>query len=965
MIIPPIFDQPGAGFVLLPAGVKFPPHIPPEGWQKPENAHSFLHAEEHAAKGGNVGALAGIGPYIGLDLDEPQAFEGLTLPVTTTWETRPGRLGMRFICHDCTPRVLADYGKPANHAQFKLYDGRRTVNGKYPAIGEIKLQRTYQVIPPSWKEVDGQKVYYKMVSEIPLAEISLEQLIWELVKMGIVLSEKPATGTVFPEKSKNKLEANVQKLDTIKKDAANKQKDNKAKAKQFFQQALQRAEVGNRNDVGFDLVCQLRDLGLNEAEASEYMRLYACAVPEGGDPPYTEKAAFDSLEQAYSRTPRDPPKSEERRAEEAKGPNVIDALKALMDNETKIPKKHTWKWRVYKTRAKKAIDTGFLSYKQEEEAHKVLDAFKDLLADLGIDYEGLYPIARAPKPKKEEFPEEIKAEALEVLSHGNPMQYIADSCGRIVLGAENAFKKITCCISAQNVNQTAGMHPKLSGDSSGGKTITIYAFAHHLPWEMVIKGSMSSKAGFYHDDGNRVLRVLDDYAAGNEDLDTVIKQTSSEFHEPYAHRTVVNHEAATLKIGKEQTWAITSVDSSQDIQVLNRQMPINVDDSVELTKLVNNKTVERYSKGEVQLPTDKTVLVSRAIFQMLRDEGYINVKIPFGDMIEWLDTSNRRNPSMFLDLLVSITAMNRYQREQDKEGYYLAAEEDFKTAKALFTDKDAEELVKRLTTRERDVINLLIKTSDGLTRDEIASKLSVAPDRISQIINGQKGYGGLKQKVQIAETKISLMTRIDEDLKRTVHKTVYSLKDYDHFTGFDAVVRLKTASDEPPKQAKHELSIELSKQTAKHNDDLSKISKEEKEKDREEIDTKYSANATKFDSLTKNPNHTNLLSSMAADNESQCLGDAKPYLACLADPLDNGSDAKPCLVQGGGAKHTKSDHAEPVKLRFLKDYRTNIPKPDEPSKYIDKLYLAGEVADIPAWKAKQWIEKGIAVGVEA
>jgi hypothetical protein len=48
--------------------------------------------------------------------------------------------------------------------------------------------------------------------------------------------------------------------------------------------------------------------------------------------------------------------------------------------------------------------------------------------------------------------------------------------------------------------------------------------------------------------------------------------------------------------------------------------------------------------------------------QILRDEGYIDVRIPFEDRIEWLDTSNRRNPSIFMDLVIAHTAMNRYQR---------------------------------------------------------------------------------------------------------------------------------------------------------------------------------------------------------------------------------------------------------------------------------------------------------------
>lgn len=577
----------------------------------------------------------------------------------------------------------------------------------------------------------------------------------------------------------------------------------------------------------------------------------------------------------------------------ADGPTVLDAFALILQHEAEAledSKFDKWEWRLQKRRIERTLKSGFLTIKGEEKAHKFLGKYKIFLKKFNMDYENLYPIPRKEKSKKEEFDWRVKAKAWKVLRRGDPLQYIADGCGRVVLGAETAFKKLTCCISAQNVNQTAGMHPKFSGESSGGKTITVYCFAHHMPVEMVIKGSMSSKAGFYHNDGDRVLRILDDYQAGNEDLDTVIKQTSSEFHEPYIHRTVANHQAVKLKIGREQTWAITSVDSSQDIQVLNRQLPINVDDSTELTKRVNNKTVERYAKGEVQQPIDKSVLVSRAIFQILRDEGYINVRIPFGDRIEWLDTSNRRNPSIFLDLMISITAMNRYQREQDKEGYYLATEEDFKTAKALFTDKDAEELVKRLTARERDIIELLIRQSGGLTRDEIAAELKIAPDRVSQIIGGQRNSGGLRQKVQLAETKESISTRTGnketDDTRKTTFKTVYSLKDYNRFTGFDAVVRLKPVSSNPPMCAMYELCKVLCIQNDMCKPELCKICI--REIDRVDRDREGSRNIAEH-FYHEIQEKAKLHSSEATDSESPYIALQRAYIAYIVGLAVNDS----------------------------------------------------------------------------
>jgi hypothetical protein len=605
----------------------------------------------------------------------------------------------------------------------------------------------------------------------------------------------------------------------------------------------------------------------------------------------------------------------------AEGPTVLDAFALLMKHEAEVvndPNFDKWTWRLQKPRIQRSMRTGNLSIKGEEEAHKFLGGYRNTLKKLGMDYEDLYPIPRKEKSKREEFDWRVMAMAWKILRTGDPMQYVTDSCGRVVLGADKAFKKLTGCVSAQNVNQTSGMHPKLSGESSGGKTITIYGFAHHLPREMVIKGSMSAKSGFYHSDGDRVVRILDDYQAGNEDLDTTIKQTSSEFHQPYTHRTVANHMPMTLTIGKEQMWCITSVDGSQDIQVLNRQLPINVDDSIELTRRVNNKTVERYVKGELQLPVDKPVLVSRAIFQILRDQGYINVRIPFGDRIEWLDTSNRRNPSIFMDLMISTTGMNRFQREKDPEGFYLATEDDFNTAKALFTDKDAEELVKRLTARERDLINLLIANSDGLTRDEIAEKMKIAPDRVSQIIGGQRGSGGLRQKIQIREEKKSVSVRTGnpetDDTRHTVHKTIYSLKEYDRFAGFDAVVRLKPASESSPMFAMCRLCNRLCNQIDMCDDGLCKICKEEKEKEEKE---KKDTGGLAEGFSRENEKNAKLHSSKAEHSESGYIADAKQCLAYIADSTDSVS-IQADLLRVEEERKAKEDHAREQAAKYTK-----------------------------------------------
>jgi hypothetical protein len=413
-----------------------------------------------------------------------------------------------------------------------------------------------------------------------------------------------------------------------------------------------------------------------------------------------------------------------------------------------------------------------------------------------------------------------------------------------------------------------------------------------MPREAVVKGSMSAKAGFYHNDGARVLRILDDYQAGNEDLDTVIKQTSSEFHAEYTHRTVANHEAKTLMISSEQTWAITSVDSSQEIQVLNRQLPVNVDDSLTLTVEVNNLTVKRYCDGEIQYPVNEQVLVARCIIQTLRDEGYIDVRIPFGDRIEWLDTSNRRNPSIFMDLVVAYTGMFRHQRTKDSEGYYLATEEDFKAARVLFTDKDGEELVKRLTQRERETIEFMVSRPEGITQDDLSEHLGISRQRAGQILYGQKYTGGLMQKVQLKEDKISEMVRISEDKSRTLYRTIYSLKNYDHFAGFDAVVRLKPASEDGGKSRNDGASIDASMGTNSSKDGASIESKKEKEKDKEKRDNRV-LSSVEGSSSHENEEDTCDTCFMPSDGDDDTC--VNPCDTCVM-PKDSGDDT--CAVSG-------------------------------------------------------------------
>ena len=154
-------------------GSKNPPIIPIEGWQKPENRHRYARACKHY---GNVGFISGVklqdGSVVyGFDQDNLETFESLCLPATTTWETRPGRTGKLFVCNEIPASLRLEYNKKPDLAQFKFYQ-----NGV--GVGEVKMERSYQVIPDSWKLLeDGTRVSYRMLDERAPARLDITKLV--------------------------------------------------------------------------------------------------------------------------------------------------------------------------------------------------------------------------------------------------------------------------------------------------------------------------------------------------------------------------------------------------------------------------------------------------------------------------------------------------------------------------------------------------------------------------------------------------------------------------------------------------------------------------------------------------------------------------------------------------------------------------------------------------------------------
>lgn len=342
---------------------------------------------------------------------------------------------------------------------------------------------------------------------------------------------------------------------------------------------------------------------------------------------------------------------------------------------------------------------------------------------------------------------DIMSEARRILETEDPVEYALSTFNTLHKGDKTAGGITYCCCLTPQIETSRGAHPKLTGKSGGGKSDMAEAVLHTLPSEAYIKTGLSPKALMYHPIRAGTIVFCDDYKQ-NDDVDAILKQTSSNFHEPYTHRTVKRGKPATMHAPPEIVWMITSVDSDQDIQVLNRAVPIDVDESEVQDKAVAGHVLKLAAEGEVARPVTHDVMVTRAMFRILKSKRY-RVKIPFALDIEWNDAGNRRNLPLFLDILQAVTFWRRFQRDVDEEGKLLAKVEDFDLAKDLYVgDGRGEGFKTKLTGAERKLVKLIVEEGGRLEQQRAAKLMEVTSGRITQLVNGKdpKKDGGILHK---------------------------------------------------------------------------------------------------------------------------------------------------------------------------------------------------------------------------
>jgi len=394
----------------------------------------------------------------------------------------------------------------------------------------------------------------------------------------------------------------------------------------------------------------------------------------------------------------------------------------------------------------------------------------------------------------------IEQEADQVLREGDPIGFIQEQFSKIHIGDEVIFLGLLASIGSQLCRPSEGIQPGLTGESGKGKTDACRALFHLLPGEYKMRGSFSNKSLFYHLTKPGTILFFDDAARLSEEMQDMIKQTTSAFQEPFLHRTVDRGKPETHELPPRLVFWITSVGGNYQLQFLNRQMNLSVDDSINQDTRVMSVTLDRYQQGDDRFTETEEVLICREVIKILKDQGPITVKIPFTDKIKWSQPKNRRNLPMFLDTVNAFAAIRQMQRERDPSGAVIATMQDFTIARDIW-GQIAQEQVGKLSKDDRRLVDCIIKNGkkdsetgfSSLPRSDAKRILGFTDRKMHLILNGNEGVGGMTEKLEGFEVEKGTKTvELPEGGRKTVHcDTLKYCGQLDTFGQFNDVVWLE------------------------------------------------------------------------------------------------------------------------------------------------------------------------------
>ena len=315
------------------------------------------------------------------------------------------------------------------------------------------------------------------------------------------------------------------------------------------------------------------------------------------------------------------------------------------------------------------------------------------------------------------------------------------------VGDHNVTELLMLSATSMSVKNTSGLQPKLSGESGKGKTHAAKSVLHLIDPCMYRAASFSSKALFYDKTLRPKTIIFSDDINLPDDTEEIVRKAMSNWDTTTEHITLDSQRnSTTLHLPARIVFWLTSVKTTSTIQLLNRQVEMNVDETPEQDHLVEQHQRMLSERGLPEFYIDDEVELLRGAFLHLNQIDFA-VKIPFMEHIRFNDVSNRRNFPIFLDFIKAYCILNYRARETGNDDSLIAEREDFDNALELFKTIAVQQITK-LNEKERRV-TAIIKDRSPCDIEEIRDQLGLSFTYVYELIHGKHNSGnkGLLEKI--------------------------------------------------------------------------------------------------------------------------------------------------------------------------------------------------------------------------
>jgi hypothetical protein len=518
----------------------------------------------------------------------------------------------------------------------------------------------------------------------------------------------------------------------------------------IMQYAVARSK-GTRNDAGFWLACQLRDNGYTKDESRPVLEEYQVRVRDAGDHEYTEGEALASLDQAFSRPPRQPWQVEVNEAHD--DPNqsgarfTPDGLVYPSGPFTIIIRKKRTRWEVMVKRGEDTLGAGLLNLADVKgrrellrslqgvepgEAEELGAALVRLAAEAERDWQGylrwsagqehalqekqLAEAAEHTEAAQEKRLREIEPAATAVLADPALLSRVGRAvAGRGVVGERANALILSLAVLSQVT--AAPISVVVKGDSSGGKSFLVAQVLTLFPdgWHIDFT-SMSERALIYDQREYRhtTIAVFEVHGQGSEFSNYIIRTLISEGC--IRHQTVEKEGGHLVgrEVVKEGPTNFITTTTFPELHAENetRIWTLLVDDSPETTREVLNAQA-RAASGTFR-PADDGDL--RQAFEWLKAAGARNAVVPFAALLAEAMPGRplrlRRDFPRLLQLIQVSALLHQRQRQRDAEGRVVATLADYGMVRELVVEV-FQRSVLGLTEKTLDLVEALERVLDG------------------------------------------------------------------------------------------------------------------------------------------------------------------------------------------------------------------------------------------------------------